>query len=120
MKAGSIADTGVPMKRLCALVLGSVLILLSGGVCLAATAEIPRLDCHKPAVPPRSNPTPAQVEAYNKALPAYRKCIERYVSDRSAAAKKYSNLAQENAKAANEAIRQFNALVKKAAAEEKN
>lgn len=107
------------MKRRHAPATGLMLLLLLAAATQAASAKIPRLDCHKPAVPSASHPTASQIEAYNKALPGYRKCIERYVSDRSLAAKKYSKLAQENAKAANNAIRQFNELVKSAQADAK-
>lgn len=108
------------MRRQRVLMIGVALFFLLSGVSShAATTKIPRLNCHKPVVPTKSNPTAAQVEAYNKALPKYRKCIERYVSDRSTAAKQYSELAQENARAADMAIRQFNALVKQAEANAK-
>ena len=107
------------MKRLSVLPFGLVLLLLSVASSQAAAAKIPRLYCHKPVVPPTTNPTAAQVDAYNKSLPEYRRCIERYVAYRSAAARKYSELAQENAKAANAAIRQFNELVKEAEANSK-
>lgn len=95
---------------------GLVLFLLIGGTGQAATTKIPPLDCHKPVVPSASNPTATQVETYNKDLPRYRQCIKRYVSDRSSAARLYSKLAQQNAKAANNAIRQFNEVVKAAQA----
>ena len=79
----------------------------------AVAGKVPALDCHQPTPPPKAHPTKDEVDAYNKALPEYRKCIQQYVSARSADATKYSELAQENAKAANAAIKAFNDFVKK-------
>ncbi len=72
----------------------------------------PALHCQKPTPPAKAKPTKAQVNRYNKELPKYRSCIQTYVSARSSDARKYSALSQANAKAANAAIAQFNALVK--------
>ena len=100
------------MKRLCGLTFGLFLTPMALAMLTTAQARVPTLHCHRPTPPPKEHPTSGQVDAYNKALPRYRKCIQAYVSARSADAKKYSELAQENADAANAAIKQFNDLIK--------
>lgn len=99
------------MKRILAITLAAALL---PALTYADSGDIqpPALHCHKPMPPPKKNPTKAQVDSYNKALPKYRSCIQAYVSARSSDAQKYSKLSEANAKAANAAIEQFNALVK--------
>lgn len=92
--------------------LASLLLALAPLAAHAADA-VPKLDCHQPTPPPKNGPSKAQVDAYNTALPKYRDCIQQYVKARSDDAKKYSALSQDNAKAANDAIEQFNSFVKR-------
>ena len=99
------------MKRIFALALVAAL-LPTLAYADNGNAQPPALHCQKPPPPPKNKPTRAQVYRYNQVLPKYRVCIQAYVSERSADAKKYSELSQANAKAANTAIEQFNALVK--------
>lgn len=99
------------MKRIFALALVAAL-LPTLAYADSGNAQPPALHCQKPTPPPKNKPTRAQVDRYNQVLPKYRACIQAYVSERSADAKKYSELSQANAKAANTAIEQFNALVK--------
>jgi len=99
------------MKRIFALAL-AIALLPALTHADSGNAQPPVLHCQKPTPPPKHKPTRAQVDSYNQVLPKYRACIQAYVSERNADAKKYSELSQANAKAANTAIEQFNALVK--------
>ncbi|MDN5873889.1 MAG: hypothetical protein L0H29_05840 [Sinobacteraceae bacterium] len=88
-------------------------LLLLPALALAATPDVPAPNCKQPTPPPKKGASAPQVVAYNKALPEYRKCIQAYVGARTTDAKKYSKLAQANSEAANKAVKEFNAFVKK-------
>lgn len=99
------------MKRILAFTLAAAL-LPALAYADSGNTQPPALHCHRPTPPSKNKPTKEQVDSYNKALPEYRSCIQAYVSARSSDAKKYSQLSEANAKAANAAIEQFNTLVK--------
>lgn len=87
-------------------------LLLLPVLALAATPSVPAPHCQQPTPPPKQGASAPQIDAYNKALPKYRKCIEDYVTERTDDAKKYSALAQANSKAATQAVNEFNDFVK--------
>lgn len=79
---------------------------------LALAATVPAAHCQQPTPPPKQGASAPQIDAYNKALPKYRKCIQSYVAARTDDAKKYSALAQQNSQAATKAVNEFNSFVK--------
>ena len=53
-------------------------------------------------------PSNAQIKSYNKAFEAYKACMQTYINDRQAAAKKIGDLYKAEVDAGNVAIKEFN------------
>lgn len=97
-----------PLFLACTLVGG----MATGSVAAAEAPTVPEMNCPQPAPLPEKGVSTQQVDAYNKALPEYRQCVQTYVDARTADAKRYSELTQANNKAAEAAVAEFNRFAK--------
>ncbi len=82
----------------------------------APADKVPVIDCQKPTLPPKIEPTSAQVKRFNAEYAKYKPCVMGYVDRRQKDAKQYNALAQAHQDAANAAIHDYNEFAKQSRA----
>lgn len=72
---------------------------------------VPQMQCEKPGDSPGVDPSPTQMNRFQKRVDDYKVCVNDYAKTTGAKANEYAELARAHANAANTAIEGYNAYV---------